>query len=88
MLLLCKVIDLGWLVFIVDATLPSESFNVCDLVDGEIMSFVDGGSVELLGSCDGLLWRLIFDEGIAEQMSLHPCLSKEGSHTLPSYPSH
>ena len=51
------------------------------------MSFVDGGTVELLSSCDGLLWRLVFDESIAGQMSLYPCLSKEGGHTLPSYPS-
>ena len=83
MLLFCKVIDLGWLVFIVDAALPSESFNVCDLIDGEIMSFVDGGTVELLGSCDGLLWRLVFDESIAEPDELASLPFKKGE----SYPS-
>lgn len=34
--------------------------------------------MELLGSCDGLLWRLVFDESVAKQMSFYFCNSTEG----------
>lgn len=86
MLFFCKIIDLGRLIYIIYAAFPSISFDVCDLVDGKCMSFVDGGTVELLGSCDGLLWRLVFDKSIARPMSLYTRISKEVIHTLPSYP--
>lgn len=88
MLLFCEVIDLRCLVFVINAAFPSISFNVCDLVDGKCMSFVNGGTVELLGSCDGLLGRLVFDESVARQVSLYPYISKKGIHTLRSYPYH
>ena len=65
MLFFCKFIDLGRLIYVIDAAFPSIPFDVCDLVDGESMSLVDGGTVELLGSCDGLLWGLVFDKSIA-----------------------
>ena len=85
MLFFREVFDLGWLILVVDTPFPPIPFHVGDLVDGERMSSVNGSTVELLGSCDGLLWCLIFDKSIARQMSLGSCVSREWRHTLPSY---
>lgn len=87
MLFFREIIDLRCLVFIIDAAFPSKSFDVCDLIDGECMFSVDGGTVELLGRSDGLLWGLVFDESIASQMSLFLCAWRVGGRTLLSCPS-
>ena len=57
------------LIFIVNLTLPTVPFDICELVDSESMPFVNWSAVKLLGGRDSLLRRLIFDEGIARLFS-------------------
>ena len=79
MLFFRKVVDPGGLVFLIDAAFPSVSFHVCDFVDCKCMLSVDGGTVDLLGCCDGLLWRLVFDESIASRISVCSASSRNES---------
>ena len=70
MLLLLEIGDIGWLVLVVDTSFSTIPFDFCELVDGECVLLVDSRAVELLGSCDSLLWRVILDEGVAVFVSM------------------
>lgn len=70
MLLLLEIGGIWWLVIVVDTSFSTKPFDVCELVDGECVPPVDSRAVELLGSCDSLLWRVILDEGITVFVSV------------------
>lgn len=68
MFFLCKVVDVRGLILVVDAPFPTIPLDVCEFVDREGVSFVNGCAMKLFGGCYSLLWRLIFDESVAVEV--------------------
>ena len=62
--------NIGWLVFVVNTSFPAISFDICELINGESVLFINKGAMKLLGSCNSLLWCLIFDKGVTVCVSL------------------
>ncbi len=79
---LMEFFDIGWLVFVVNTSFPAISFDICELINGESVLFINKGAMKLLGSCNSLLWCLILDKGITVCVS--SCLKCVHLLTYPS----
>ena len=69
MIFLFEVLQFGRLIIVLNPTLPTISFYICDFVDAKSMLLVYWSAVYVLASCDGLLRCLVFDEGEPELIS-------------------
>lgn len=77
-----ELFNIWWLVFIIYPSFPAITFNICKLINGEGVLFVNKGAMKLLGSCNSLLWCLIFDKGVTVCVS--PGFSRVYLLTYPS----
>jgi hypothetical protein len=64
-LLLREWVNARRTILLLDATFPSVTINIGELVDGDGVLLVEGSAVEGFGGGDGLLGRLIFHKGEA-----------------------